>query len=444
VTPPSFVNAVKGVATSKLNSMLLKNGVKAGTASWAASAAVEQAAKAVTQAGKNKGLYRYLNPTAAGVGSPGASQPGTESTSSRQITGANGAYISKRHKTKFEFGKKSSYATRLAGKMNGTTIVPRYTSDDSSTSNIEKLALRGDFGFNQKLWWFPNQNHYPSNTDASVLFGEASVDRTSRYMLYGMATEEHVKYRIYNSNTYFPINVKINLCSLIDLDLSGPDILDRVANDNLQNQQLSAIPVTYQFTPQGSTNTVLVDPRTQLTNSAGFRQNVTVNTSKTMKLYPGDTWEVTFIRHTGPGWDLLKTTLSQTADPSAAIAWLPIIEAWGVDCEGVDEVDQKSVLGLSPGYLNMEVSKHFKMVNSSTEFSIQDIQGNDVEYLVRAFRKNDQKALLYNVSNDNIVDGPSENGFYIPVITDKLIDFAAPTRPNPEIPANVKTVNPTN
>lgn len=394
---------------------------------WATAKAMDLAGDAVNKIKSGQGLFTYKSP---GSNNTVTSLPGIKATSVRLLTGANGTYKSKLHKTKIEFGKKTSYAAQLAAKQNGTTMTAAFVSDiDNASANLAN-QLTANFGFNQKAWWFPTNNFFPSNLDITNLFGEtAAIDSESRYRIYGMCMEEHLTYRIYNSNTYFPVNVKISICTALDADQSSDFFKNQLVSANL-TQAAGRIPVRYQFeAPVENTSQLAhVDPKVSYNDSANFREHNIINTTDSQKLYPGDCWEIKMIRHTGPGWDLLKQKAIADSPGVSPIQWFPLIEAWGVQCEGVDTLVGKRVLGLSPGDIKMECRKSFKMINTSSELSNAGITGgNTTKYLVRAFRERDYTSTLYHVPPQNISHNFTSSGFFIPVISDKLVQYSGPT-----------------
>lgn len=428
-TPSSFTRGLSGAAKQQIGGYLKSKGMNDAAAAWAASQAVDKAADGIRSVGNRMGLFAY-RPTRSGSNEgASATQPGIVMESTQKLTGMNGNYNSKMIKTLVEFGKKTGRALSMTQQSNGYEDDVLFNSSDAeSSAEVDEFVQ--SFGFNQKEWYFPSSNAYPVASDKAQFPYSPGVEQSDQasYRLYGACTQEQTDWKFYNHNKYFPIVCKMHLCTLQNR-LTIDDIADGVLNTALTVQEEDAIPRKWQFSTYLN-RSALVHPKCRLQQSAFFRKSVRVEKTVTVKLAPGDIWNLKFRCHTGPGWDLLRMEADRELYGAAVPrAWFPIFEFHGVDCEFVENTSNRRVIGTSPGEVSMDCKKTLRIVNREQSPTLQTDIGQPVVRLVRVFRKYNHETLasLYNVNRSSIGNVPGAGTGYIPVVSDKQIEYAGGT-----------------
>lgn len=378
----------------------------------------------------------------------------TDSTSAGSSSANTGNLSQQTYHTKFEVGQPSKRVVKQIARQNGSakqTIINTITDSSYKPETASRDFLRIRAGFNQKVMALPIIAH-PAWDDMYLKYNLANLSdpSTKKQIVYGMSMNVGSEAHIMNTGKFFKTKVCIKLYACSNHDVSMSAVWNSSFSSAAQlvsNEQApGAIPIIYQFANGigSSSSTImrqeLVDPAVSLASAPNWTKDFEFVRSFTKTLAPNELWKFKMKHHLGSGLNLnvLKTFGALGDRP---VSYVMVIEAQGYPC--VAEYggnDPENFIGTSPVFLQAEFKTTHEYALSSTaaagdqgEF-LNPTSGGGVNIqwpAVRSFaiRENESRDIAdkkYNVSLSNISGAPTTAGgqIYIPVMTDKVVDYA--------------------
>jgi len=398
-----------------------------------AKAALDVAGATIDVVGQVRALGQAGNTTAV-----------SRTTSSGLAT--NTSAIGRKFKTTFDVGRPSTRIVNEKGRTSGTR---KLTQFDTSVQNLDptspaRTSLTMTTGANQKfVYAYDNRSYWTMKdledlTDASVY--NASKNQSQK--AYWLTKYFGVKYRLMNTNKYLKVKVKVHWLKSLKTGFAPKEwVRDCTKNDGLPGTEnnIQWIPYNTQLTT-GTDNPerfgVGIDPQLGSMNKSKLFGMVfqTVKTfTKTME--PGESWEIDYKHHTGPGIrlnDMVITKDSVSWAEGAAAFYYPMFEIVGVPVEVVNASNRdSSFIATSSGAVQLEMKKYCEIVNSDlTSPEVFDAQGgyerNNWAYRVftdysTTATESQQITRRFNIDYNNILkegEADAAGKYIIPITTE--------------------------
>ena len=290
--------------------------------------------------------------------------------------------IGRKFRTSFEVGTPSTSTVRRLAKNNGTQKVMKYDTQVSAAfDSAERTSLTTRTGFNQKtVFWFDDKSYWTIG-ELGNMTNSNLYDRTvnSSQVAYWMTKYFGNRYTIMNKNKYLKQTVKVHFAKLVqptfdpkawlnDSFISGALPTTATTNDE-------TIPYNLQLTPLTNVadkSQVGIDPKLgRLTKSSIFNQTFQIQKTFTRQIEPGETWEITYKHHTGPGLklqDIIREVANANWDAGASAFYYPIFEIVGpvVECSESTNTNN-TFIGTSSGSVQVEMQKFCEIVNAPAD-----------------------------------------------------------------------------
>lgn len=384
-------------------------------------------------------------------------------TAKRSVTGT---YEAKSYTSNVKIGSPSTGPVKDAMKMYGkyTKELVNSLSDikadplepeNSQFQNNERRAQTNlVVGFNQKTWTAFDPGIFPTYRDIYLEFINVApgygTPQKKKERVYGMALSARTSFKFSNSNSYFPVKLKLHLIShRNEYFVSESEILKEFVSNSPTSQEANRLPIRYQYggiVNQLDHSDCNVSRRAQLTMAPGFRDNFQIAHTLTKTLKPNDVWTAHFDESYGPGLDLGE--IRSRGSLNTPLHFSLIVEMTGVECEGIQQEvtppDPESLfnptygnpykelgtyIGSSPGEVNFEFKKSITYVQSpDIEFeTLADGDGVKMKPAFRAFVTEPREEKEFNVDFEEVgFPGQSDSTLFVPVMTDKDLRFANP------------------
>lgn len=377
-----------------------------------------------------------------------------EESSSKFMQGSKlGAFTSKKFSTSIRVGHRSTKALNMAAKTYGTYDVEKFNSISQfqSAGGIalpDRVNTQATYGFNQKAFLFFTENYCTHKGDLASAFLDQGVSNPYQFpqnqyeRLYGLVKEAKTRIKVSNSNQYYPVNVKMHLVRIDDrLTQPGIELANLAFDTNLAgNQAIGKVPQRYQYSGISSIlphyAKVLVSRRCNLSMSSDFKRKATVINTTSKRLNPGDVWNFNIHESFGPGVDVQKLALENSAAP---VYHAVVAELVGVECEAIGQnvtpdpatAVQNTVsylgtyIGTSPGEINFEGLRSVTFVANPRALYKQENEGLEPSAATKVFIEKPVTTKEFNI-NHNLIGLPGEEGkeLFIPVMTDKDLRFS--------------------
>lgn len=302
-------------------------------------------------------------------------------TSSVGVPNPNSS-IGRRFTTKFDVGQPSSRIVNEKARSNGTRKLTQYdtsTSDQDPTSaSRQSLTLttganqKSVFGFDSRSYW--TLGDLEDLVDADLYTRSTNQAQTAYWMTKYFGT----KLKIMNTNKFLKMKIKVHWLKPNQTSFSPKawlsDCVETGALPTAASTDVDLVPYNLQLT--AATNAterfdVALDPQLgSMRKSKLFDILFDVPKYFQKTLEPGETWELDYCHHTGPGIrlnDLISTEDNATWDENAAAFYYPLIEVVGSQVEIVDSQNRdSSFIVTSSGAVQMEMKKYCEIVLADT------------------------------------------------------------------------------
>lgn len=310
-------------------------------------------------------------------------------------------------RTKWETGKPTSKAIRMAAKLNGTNKVVLYdtkqTDDTTPGSQLTRGQMTASHGFNSAGYQCLSTRSYVNYEDLRVSIAVANTDvfaSNQDQRVYASIMNTKSELQFFNQSADFPIILKIHCIDLKGESSEGAteDFLasfaTRIFNNTLTSQREGCVPILLQHSDVETENltgnristTAQLDVSYKMRgmeSSPFFRENFKLVKTHTQMLLPSDTWQFTHVHHMGGGFDVAPLTitdgdLSQQIFTRQPVPYFYVIESQGIPCEiayrSLTGNRLEQWLGKSPGYYALEHRK-------SITYAQADSDGTDLNNL---------------------------------------------------------------
>lgn len=362
-----------------------------------------------------------------------------ETNTERRRFSGDGLQTGKVYKTKFETGVRTSKSIQQAARLNGTTKTK--ILDTMSTGYYEvgsdRLGLSSQAGFNQKRV-LSFRDIGVRSIDLFNLYGLSNWRNPERFVQrsYGLARYLETKLRIMNVGQYFRSKVKISLYAPTSTHSTTQQAMSAVFPTITEfdtNTQGDSIPLLKAFSAlqvTGQNFSGLCETNTPITSAPDFSRQYTFAKSFSKILAPGDVWDYKMLTHLGSGIRLDVVRDNNFSDSQTLEEYLVVIEYHGMPCEGtLQENDNISYIGTSPSYMQFEFSKSVDLVvDANNSGTTNALTGGytSTRYMVKTFTDHVEAQIgkAFNVDASGIGPKGSVAEMYIPVMSDKSVDYA--------------------
>ena len=370
----------------------------------------------------------------------------TVASESTVVTGRREANstVGRVFKTSFEAGKPATRSVVQAGKQNGTSKITFYDSIvQTPTNDRDQLTLYS--GFNQKaLYWPRSVAHWSWNDLKTLINATGYVNETERAeAAYWLTKYFGTKLTIYNTNKYIKTKVKVHWLRQKEHNGGASTKMSSFFNSNIDFPTVKyTIPAEYQLTNNVVDTVfdhVMVDPVLgSMRQAERFPVTFDVVKTFTQTLDPGESWNIDYKHHTGPGIrinDLVNAVDDTAFNNEASFFYYPVIEFVGPTVECIDsDPPHLSYLGTAPGNLQVEFKKYFEAVLApqGAETIYDGAGGYKSQYAIRVWKapRTDNDTTIrrrFSIDSENILGAggtPAIGKFVIPVVTDTQIQRA--------------------
>lgn len=371
-------------------------------------------------------------------------------TQQRKASGATG-YASMIHKTRYEYGKKSTSTVNQYAKLNGTFMDWDFDTQFEAAYNQNTTGrdtLSRATGFNQKeavTYDFAHRTALDLVNYFAFNSWKPAEDRKER--IYGYVRKMCSEYKIMNAGSYFPskVSVKIyeptsNLRTISSAITTAFPTEAQFTGDLVSD----ALPLRYVFGGYSATEAAAfaysgrMDPTATLSMSSAFDRRFKLVKSFRKTLRPGDVWDFSATNHCGAGVRLDQIAqIEQESAAAALVGNLIVIEHHGVPCEATSIPNAgESYYGTSPSYLQISFRRGLEFVRGS-QVGLSDQQNTgstggliDPGYQIRAFAEKPASSTSntdrrINFDAEQITDPAGGGSVYIPVMADTTVQYAA-------------------
>lgn len=345
-------------------------------------------------------------------------------------------------------GKYLSKSMNAIKKIAGTTSrVVRDSERETYWSNDGRDSQHLDHGFNQKRIslmpvYFSSANYMLTQVIGvnDSTWAESAIGTRKQYAAVIRHTQ---RLKLHNTNTFHNVNMKVSIVGLKDTTIQTVQFFNGLFNTTTSAQSDGAVPVIKQFkTVDGrdaGTNTawstILVDPGTNITRCAAFRDVAFVAKVCTRKLGPNDTWIFTLNQRFGSGMSISDLVqLEQEANAQLKpVKYFIMVEQWGPQCEGIEvtgtsPIESTPRIGRAPAWTYFEIRDEIEYINAIRSV---DTDGGDPTYggnvYIREFSStvgdDATTEKLANIDSANIISdtsAPAVGEMWIPVVSDAL------------------------
>lgn len=349
-------------------------------------------------------------------------------------------YFNEKVKTVFVTGQPSSASVIKMEEIQGSSSYSLFKTETDLKEGREGLAT--NFGFNQKRFIFLGSILTPNVRDYVGLFDlkESVFPRFDEQTAYGLAKQEKMNFKFSNLNKFLDLNVSVHLIEMRDREFSNSRLFDFTFHKEISKPSTKdgRIPEKYQLqnveiAKNGDTifnKSVICSKRAKLEMSAAFRQNAKVIRTFKKRLNAGLIWELDLRVNLGPGICLdqafYDNVVLRENDESQPSTYAIVLECVGVDTTLVEakKGGKQEHIGTSAGSICWEASKSIEVVNSDVTLGNAGFENSKAA--IKLYRKDISTSQVFNVNFDKIKETEVQEGFYIPIRTDKDIKEGGP------------------